>query len=97
MLTFINVFTVEPVHQARLVELLRRATDEYVRHAPGFVSSRLHASLDGRKVAMYAQWRSQADYDAMRADPRPRDLLAEAMTIATFEPCSYSVVADFAP
>jgi quinol monooxygenase YgiN len=97
VLTFINVFTVDPRHQARLVELLRRATDEYVRHAPGFVSSRLHRSGDGRKVAMYAPWRSQADYDAMRADPRPHAILAEAMTIATFEPCSYDVVADFAP
>ncbi|HEY1812315.1 MAG TPA: antibiotic biosynthesis monooxygenase family protein [Kofleriaceae bacterium] len=95
MLTFINVFTVDPANQDRLVELLRRATDDFVRHAPGFVSSRLHRSLDGTKVAMYAQWRSQADYDAMRADPRPRTLLAEAMAIATFEPCSYSVVADF--
>jgi hypothetical protein len=29
-----------------------------VRHAAGFISARLHRSLDGTKVTMYAQWRS---------------------------------------
>jgi hypothetical protein len=31
--TFINVFTVEPANQQRLVELLARVTDTSVRHA----------------------------------------------------------------
>jgi quinol monooxygenase YgiN len=94
---FINVFTVEPANQQRLVDLLTHVTTEYVRHAAGFVSSRLHRSLDGRKVTMYAQWRSMADYEAMRADPRPRSYLEEALAIARFDPGSYEVVADFAP
>jgi quinol monooxygenase YgiN len=95
--TFINVFTVEPADQQRLVDILTHVTAEYVRHAAGFVASRLHRSLDGRKVAMYGQWRSMADYEAMRADPRPRSHLEEALTIARFEPGSYEVVADFTP
>src|SRR5215468_12663081 len=97
LVTFINVFTVEPENQQRLVDILKHVTFEYVRHAAGFVSSRLHRSLDGRKVTMYAQWRSMADYEAMRADPRPRSYLEEALTIARFEPGSYEVVADFTP
>jgi quinol monooxygenase YgiN len=95
LVTFINVFTVEPGSQQRLVDLLMHVTSEYVRHAAGFVSSRLHRSLDGRKVTMVAQWRSMADYEAMRADPRPRSYLEEALAIAQFEPDSYEVVADF--
>jgi quinol monooxygenase YgiN len=56
--TFINVFTVEPANQQRLVDLLAHATLASVRHSPGFVSATLHRSLDGTKVAMYAQWRT---------------------------------------
>jgi quinol monooxygenase YgiN len=58
MIILINVFTVDPANQHRLLELLARATDEFVSRAPGFVSSTLHRSLDGTKVTMYAQWRS---------------------------------------
>ena len=68
-MTFINVFTVKPEDQSRLVELLARVTATSVRHAPGFVFARLHRSLDGKKVAMYAQWRSLEDYEAMRKRP----------------------------
>jgi quinol monooxygenase YgiN len=97
MITLINVFTVEPANQQRLLDLLTRATDEFVRRAPGFVASTLHRSLDGTKVAMYAQWRSVADYEAMRRDPGPRPFLEEALTIATFEPGMYEVARRFLP
>jgi quinol monooxygenase YgiN len=52
------VFTVAPENQARLIDLLTRATESTVRHVPGFISATLHQSPDGAKVAMYAQWRS---------------------------------------
>ena len=81
----------------RLIELLSKVTDAYVRHAPGFVSSSLHRGRDGTKVTMYAQWRSLADYEAMRGDPGPLPYLQEALTIAKFEPGMYEVVESFAP
>jgi quinol monooxygenase YgiN len=68
VMTLINVFTVEPANQRRLVELLIEATEVSVRRAPGFVSASLHRSTDGTKVTMYAQWRSLDDYQAMRQD-----------------------------
>jgi quinol monooxygenase YgiN len=95
--TLINVFTVEPSNQQRLVDLLTRATDGLVDRAPGFLSSTLHRSLDGTKVAMYARWRSTADYEAMRKDPRPLPFLQEALTFASFEPGMYEVVRVFEP
>jgi quinol monooxygenase YgiN len=96
VLTLINVFTVDPGNQDRLIGLLTRATEDFVRHAPGFLSATLHRSHDGTKVTMYAQWRSVEDYEAMRRDPGPRPFL-EALTIARFEPGMYSVVRSFAP
>jgi hypothetical protein len=97
LITFINVLTVDPTSQSRLVELLIKATDRCVRHARGFISSSLHRSRDGTKVRMYAQWRSLVDYEAMRRDLGPVPYLEEALTIAKFEPGMYDVVESFAP
>ncbi|MFC7399867.1 antibiotic biosynthesis monooxygenase family protein [Chelatococcus sp. GCM10030263] len=97
VVTLINVFTVDPSNQERLMDLLTRATDEFVSRAPGFLSSTLHRSLDGTKVTMYAQWRSIEDYQAMRGDPGPRPFLEEALTFAQFDPGIYTVVRSFAP
>ncbi|HTD00367.1 MAG TPA: antibiotic biosynthesis monooxygenase family protein [Bradyrhizobium sp.] len=97
MITLINVFTVDPSNQQRLIDLLTRATDEFVSRAPGFISSALHRSLDGTKVTMVAQWNSAEDYEAMRRDPGPLPHLKEALTIATFEPGMYEIVRNFSP
>ena len=96
-ITLINVFTVEPANQQRLIDLLTDGTERSVRYAPGFISARLHRSLDGTKVTMYAQWRSIADFEAMRADPAPLRYLHQALAIAKFEPGMYEVVSTFAP
>jgi len=95
LVTFINVFTVDPANQQRLVDLLARSTDTSVRHAPVFISSSLHRSIDGTKVTMYAQWRTIEDYEAMRKDPAPLPYLQEALTFATFEPGMYEAVETF--
>jgi quinol monooxygenase YgiN len=95
--TVINVFTVAPADQARLVELLTKATQSSVRHVPGFLAAALHRSLDGTKVTMYAQWRSVEDYQRMRSRPDTSPFLAEAVTIATFDPGLYEVVEVFLP
>ena len=97
LVTFINVFTVEPANQQRLVELLAHVTDTSVRHAPGFVSSSLHRSIDGTKVTMYAQWRTMEDYEAMRKDPAPLPYLQQALTIAKFEPGICEVIESYLP
>ena len=95
LVTLINVFTVEPSNQWRLVELLARATETSVRLQPGFLSASLHRSLDGKKVTMYAQWRSIEDYQAMRANPAPLPYLQQALAIARFDPGMYEVVEIF--
>jgi quinol monooxygenase YgiN len=97
VLVLINVFTVEPANQQRLVEILARATDVSVRQAKGFISATLHRSIDGTRVTMYAQWESVADYEAMREDPAPRAFFEEALSIAKFEPGQYEVVRTFQP
>jgi quinol monooxygenase YgiN len=94
-MTAINVFTVAPEHQARLIDLLRHATESSIRHVPGFVAAALHRGLDGTTVTMYAQWRTPEDYDRMRARPEASPFLAEALTIARFAPGFYEVTDVF--
>ena len=91
----INVFTVDPAHQQRLIDLLTLATRGAVDRAPGFISATLHRAVDGRKVTMYARWRSAEAYQAMRADAGAQPYLEEALTFATFEPGMYQVVQSF--
>jgi hypothetical protein len=97
MITLINVFTVEPPNQQKLVDPLSRATTDFVCKAPGFIASTLHRSLNGAKVTMYAQWNSVEDYEAMRRDPGPLPLFQEALKIAPFDPGVYETVSTFSP
>ena len=93
--TLINVFTVTPEKQDELIKLLIDVSEHNVRHHKGFISASLHRSIDGKKVAMYAQWASVEDYEAMRHGPAPA--LEKALKIATFDPGMYEVVEIFLP
>jgi heme-degrading monooxygenase HmoA len=92
LVTLINVFTVEPDNQARLVELWQRATDDVIRHLPGFISANIHRSLDGTKVINYAQWESREAFTAMLREPEASALLNELAEIATPAPVLCEVV-----
>jgi len=95
LVTLINVFTVEPANQERLLDLLARATETSVQRAPGFISASLHRGLDGTKVTMYAQWQSVEDYEAMRRNLAAFPYLQQALAIAKFDPGMYEVVETF--
>ena len=62
VITVIVIFTVEPERQQELIDAIAEFT-ETVKQQPGFVSANIHKSIDGLKVANYAQWQSKADYN----------------------------------
>ncbi len=90
--TLVNVFTVAPEAQQKLVDVLVEATESVMRHRPGFVSANIHASTDGVRVVNYAQWRTAEDFQAMLADPTVREHMDAANALATVEPHLYDVV-----
>src|SRR5271168_1767637 len=92
----INVFTVEPENQQRLIDILTSATDGSVNREPGFISATLHRSLDGTKVTMYAKWKDVEAYATMRQRPG-RPFLEQALQFARFEPGMYEIVQTFFP
>jgi quinol monooxygenase YgiN len=92
VMTLVNVFTVKPEKQAELADLLVRATEETMKDLPGFVSASIHRSLDGTKVINYAQWRSKADFEALKANPKAQPHMKAAAALASFEPIVCEVV-----
>lgn len=88
----INTFTVEPDKAETLLAELLEATEKGMKPRPGFVSANLHVSNDRKHVTNYAQWRSQADIDAMMADPTAQEHMKRAAGIATaFDPIYYEL------
>ncbi len=92
VITLVNVFTVEPSQQDRLVEAWQRSTDEVIRHLPGFVSANIHRGLDGTTVVNYAQWESVQAFNGMLADPEAREWLRQLSRIGTPAPVLCEVV-----
>lgn len=97
VVTLINVFTVEPSRQRQLVELWQRATDEVLRHLPGFVSANVHRSFDGTKVVNYAQWQSREAFQAMLGNPEARPWLEQLAQVGTPAPVLCEVVSTHHP
>jgi quinol monooxygenase YgiN len=86
VVTFINVFTVQPEKQQELVTLLTNAAHETMRHLPGFVSANIHRSLDGKRVVNYAQWASMAEFEAMRKNPQAMAHIQAVAVLGQFDP-----------
>jgi quinol monooxygenase YgiN len=77
------------------MELLVEATERSVRHVQGFISASFHRSLDGTRVAAYAQWRSAEDYQAMRKNAVALPYMEQALALATFDSGMYEVAETF--
>ena len=67
--TLVNVFTVEPENQQNLVEVLKEGTEAFFSKQPGFISSTVHTSKDGRRAINYSQWRSAENIETFRDNP----------------------------
>lgn len=83
ILTVLIEFEVTPEecdqHVANIVEFLTST----VKQQPGFISANLHTSLDKTKVINYAQWKSEADYQAFLDNEEAQ---AAASKVLKFEP-----------
>jgi antibiotic biosynthesis monooxygenase (ABM) superfamily enzyme len=90
--TIINTYLVAPDRAEALLDYLLRATDEIIRHVPGFVSANLHVSLDRTRVVNYAQWQSGEAIATARDYPGVMERMGEAGLIAdSFMPIQYQL------
>jgi quinol monooxygenase YgiN len=68
--TLVNVFKVESANQPEVLDLLREGTETMFSRMPGWISTTLLKSRDGKQVIVYSQWRDAKDIEAFRQDPR---------------------------
>lgn len=90
-LTVINVFSVSPENQPELVRLLTELTEQTVQHMPGYLTTSIHASLDGTKVVNYAQWESGEHLGALLSNPDAAERFRRINELAAPEPNVYAV------
>jgi quinol monooxygenase YgiN len=66
MVTLINVCTVGPQDQQALIDIFKEGTEAWISKMPGYISTSLHKSTDGRKVVIYSQWQNAQSIGVMR-------------------------------
>lgn len=89
----VTVFTVAPENQQQLIDLLARAAQEVIRKQTGFVSIKIHKSLDGAHVLTYSQWQSLEAFNEAVQNASVIPYVQAVLKLATFEPHFYEVAA----
>ncbi|MEA5583133.1 antibiotic biosynthesis monooxygenase [Nodularia harveyana UHCC-0300] len=92
MITFVNVFTVNPGYQDAAFERVQQIYSEVVKEQPGFIDATLLKSDDGIKVTAVAHWDNPDRLKGLWDIPRFRNLHDQDFhkAIAKVEPHVYS-------
>jgi quinol monooxygenase YgiN len=90
--TLINILTVEPEDQEKVIELLRGNTENVVTGLDGWISTSFIAAKDRRHVVIYSQWRDLASVDAMRTNPDMVSYFPKIAALAAFDSFAGDVV-----
>ena len=83
--TLINILTVEPENQPKLIELLRDNTENVVSTLDGWISTSFIVAKDRRRVVIYSQWRELASLEDMQANPKMRAYFPRIAALAAFD------------
>lgn len=83
--TVMVIFTIKPEQQQELLDAIAEFL-EFVKQQAGFVSASLHKSLDGLKVANYAQWQSKEDFEKFLNNS---EIKQKASKIEAYKPDSH--------
>ena len=85
MVTLINVCTVDPQDQQALIDIFKEGTEAWISKVPGYVSTSLHKSTDGRRVVIYSQWQNARSIGAMRDSAEMGPYLYRIRALATLD------------
>ena len=90
--TLINILTVEPENQQKLIKLLRTNTENVITKLDGWISTSFIAADDQRHVVIYSQWRDLASVKAMRTNPEMAAYFPRIAALAAFDSFAGEVV-----
>lgn len=94
--TVITTFEMTPGTAHDLMEALRDAYDQFIRHQPGFIAAGLHMNDAQTRIANYSQWRDRKDFQAMLRTPEMRERNRRIAELCSrFEPVMYEVAEVF--
>jgi quinol monooxygenase YgiN len=90
--TLINILTVEPENQQKLIKLLRDNTETVVSRLDGWISTSFIAATDQRHVVISSQWRGLASVEAMQTNPNMVADFPRIAALAAFDSFAGHVV-----
>ena len=89
----INTFIVkDSSEQQKVVDTLEDASKQILDKHDGFISVRIHKSLDGTKVMSYVQWENKESIEKMLNDPRAIIYMNDIATMAKVDRTLYELV-----
>lgn len=89
----INNFVVEDAtKQQKVVDMLEEASKQILSKHDGFISTRIHKSLDGKKIMSYVQWKNEDAIEKMLNDPRAIIQMNDIASEAKVERTLYELV-----
>ncbi len=96
--TVITTFEMTPGTAQDLMDELKDAYQNFIRHQPGFVGAGLHMNDAQTRIANYSQWRQREDFLAMLRTPEMRERNRRFASLCSrFEPVMYEVMAVAEP
>jgi heme-degrading monooxygenase HmoA len=96
-ITFVQIWRVSSEdHQRRLLETMHSRVGLLTKQA-GFISMTLHASLDGKQTATYAQWADEASFTEAINLPEAKRSHDEMTRWGTAEGTLYRVDSMYLP
>lgn len=94
--TVITTFETSPGMCDDLLEALREAYAEFIRHQPGFIAAGLHVNDAQTRIANYSQWERRQDFLAMLRSEEMRTRNRRFNELCrSFEPVMYDVAQVF--
>lgn len=94
LLTLINVFSVAPENQEKLINLLISCTDEFISDCPGFISASYHKGVDGKSVVLYAQYEDMEAFQGVINSGGGKRMITEGGQLAESSQRSFCYVDD---
>ena len=89
----VNTFTVnDSSKQQQILDRLEYATKQILDKHDGFISSRIHKSLDGTKVMSYVQWENKESIEKMLNDPSTIIHMNDIASMAKVDRTLYELV-----
>lgn len=94
--TVITTFEMTPGTCYDLLDELKDAYENFIRHQPGFIGAGLHVNDAQTRIANYSQWRKREDFLAMLRAPEMRERNRRIHSLCkSFEPVMYDVAESF--